>query len=57
MYKITLKPLNKKVAKKTEIDTSTQGLRESHLKVNNQDSNSISALIKTISLSKGGENL
>lgn len=55
MYKNTLKLLNKKVAKKTGIDTCTQELRDSHLLVNSQDSNSISAHIKTTSLLKGGE--
>lgn len=57
MYKNTQIPLNKKVAKKTEIDTSTQELRDSHLILNSQVSNSVSAHVKTTSLTKGGENL
>lgn len=39
--------INQKKSNKTQIDTSTQGLQDFNLKVNSQDINSVSALIKT----------
>jgi hypothetical protein len=49
--------MNTKTPNKTKNNTSPQELRESHLLVNIHNSSSISALTKTTSLTKGGENL
>jgi hypothetical protein len=48
--------MNTKTLNKTKNNTSTQELQDFDLKVNSQNSNSVSAHIKTISFSKGGEN-